>query len=157
MLNKVILIGNLGADPEIRTTESGASVASFRIACNDPYKDKDGNWQDGTEWITITAWHYLADRAQKRLKKGTTISVEGKFTTRKWVDGHDQTRYSSGIQAKKLLVLKGGIPADNARYTDEDAPPNYAVVESNKQPTAAVGAAAGAGEGSDEGREDLPF
>ena len=87
MVNRVILIGNLGADPEIKWLESGVSVARLRIATSENYKDKNSNeWKEVTEWHTVTMWRSLADRAEKSLRKGMQIYIEGKLTTRKWTD-----------------------------------------------------------------------
>ena len=83
MLNRVMLIGNLGADPEIKHLESGTSVANFSLATSESYKDKSGEWQDKTEWHNIVAWGKAADRTEK-LKKGQRIYLEGKLTTESW-------------------------------------------------------------------------
>ena len=85
MLNRVTLIGNLGKDPEIRTTESGVTRANFTLATNENYKDRNGNWQKSTEWHDLVMWRSMADRA-KVLRKGMLVYVEGKLTHRKWQD-----------------------------------------------------------------------
>ena len=78
MVNRVILIGNLGRDPEIRRLENGATVAKFPLATSESYRDKNGDWRDNTEWHNVVAWRALADRAGRNLKKGSLVYVEGK-------------------------------------------------------------------------------
>ena len=85
-INKVILIGNLGKDPEIRTLESGAKVANFTLATSEFYKDKEGKRVEQTEWHNIVLWRTLAETAEKWLKKGEKIYLEGKIRTRSWDD-----------------------------------------------------------------------
>ena len=92
MVNKVILIGNLGKDPEIRKLESGATVARFSLATNENYKDKSGEWQTQTEWHDVVLWRNLAERAENSLKKGFMIYLEGKLTTRSWEDQEGNKR-----------------------------------------------------------------
>ncbi len=111
-INKVILVGNLGKDPEVRTLESGAKVAQFSLATTESYKDKDGNWQDITEWHNIVMWRYNADKAEQNLRKGMQIYVEGKIRTRSWTDQNNQTRYTTDIIADKFIML--GRRSDNA-------------------------------------------
>jgi len=85
MINKVILVGNLGADPEVRTLENGTKVARISVATNENYQDKSGEWQKITEWHNVTAWRGLAERAENYLKKGQMVYVEGKKMARpKW-------------------------------------------------------------------------
>lgn len=104
-INKVILVGNLGKDPEVRTLENGAKVAQFSIATTESYKDKEGNWQDQTEWHNLVMWRFLAERAEQNLKKGMQIYVEGKLKTRSWVDQNQQTRYTTDILVDKFIML----------------------------------------------------
>lgn len=106
MVNRVILIGNLGADPEIKSLESGVSVARLRIATSENYKDKNTNeWKEVTEWHTVTMWRSLADRAEKSLRKGMQIYIEGKLTTRKWTDQEGKERYSTDVVANYLRIV----------------------------------------------------
>ncbi|UOQ73811.1 single-stranded DNA-binding protein [Hymenobacter cellulosilyticus] len=108
-INKVILVGNLGKDPEVRHLEGGSSVAHFTLATNDSYKDKSGNRVERTEWHNITAWRGLAEMAEKYLKKGQQIYVEGKLRTRQYQDKDNQTRYITEIVADEISML-GGRP-----------------------------------------------
>ena len=100
MVNKVILIGNLGRDPEIRYLEGNIAVARFSVATNESYKDKKGDWQTQTEWHDIVCWRNLAERAEKQLKKGSQVYLEGKLTHRKYQDkeGNGSVCHGSGSQ-----------------------------------------------------------
>lgn len=109
-LNKVLLIGNLGADPEVRSTPGGQQVANFRIACSESWKDQSGAKQERTEWVNIVAWRKLAEIAQKYLRKGSQIYVEGKLQTRTWEDkAGGGKRYATEILADEIKML-GGKP-----------------------------------------------
>lgn len=105
MINKVILVGNLGRDPEVRYLEGNVAVARFPLATNESYKDKSGNWQTRTEWHDIVLWRQLAERAEKSLKKGSLVFVEGKLTHRKWQDSQGQDRYTTEVVASVLRIL----------------------------------------------------
>jgi len=104
-INKVILVGNLGKDPEVRALESGVKVAQFSMATTESYKDNSGNWQDKTEWHNIVVWRYLAEKAESQLHKGSQVYIEGKITTRQWTDKDNNTRYTTEIIADKLMAL----------------------------------------------------
>ena len=105
MINKAILIGNLGADPELRYTQSGTPVASFRIATTERWKDKDGNQQEQTEWHNIVAWSRLAEICGEYLNKGSRVYIEGKLQTRKWQDQNGNDRYTTEIVAREMKML----------------------------------------------------
>ena len=111
-LNKVILIGNLGKDPEIRTTPGGAKVANFSIATTERYTDKQGQKVDKTEWHNIVMWRGLADVAERWLKKGAMVCIEGKLETRSWEKTPGDKRYSTDINASNMQMLgsKGEEP-----------------------------------------------
>ncbi len=107
-VNKVILIGNLGKDPELKYTPSGTAVAKFSLATNERYKDKSGEWQDRTEWHNIVAWQRLAEIAAEYLKKGRAVYVEGRIQTRSWDDKETgQKKYMTEIVANDLVLLGG--------------------------------------------------
>jgi single-strand DNA-binding protein len=108
-VNKVILVGNLGRDPETRTAASGTVVANLRVATTSREKDKDGNWSDHTEWHTVVAFGKVAENVARFLKKGRQIYVEGKLRTRKWQDKDGQDRYSTEVVADTVQFL-GGRP-----------------------------------------------
>jgi single-strand DNA-binding protein len=108
-VNKVILIGNLGKDPEIRYTPQGTAVATLALATNERFKDKDGNWQDRTEWHKVIAWQRLAEIAGEYLKKGRSVYIEGRLQTRSWEDKNThEKKYATEIVAQDLVLLGGG-------------------------------------------------
>src|ERR1700741_1028011 len=108
-VNKVILIGNLGKDPEVRYTPQGTAVATLTLATNERFKDKDGNWQDRTEWHRVIAWQRLGGNAGEYLKKGRSVYIEGKLQTRSWEDKNThEKKYSTEIVAQDLVLLGGG-------------------------------------------------
>lgn len=105
MINKVILIGNLGADVELRYTQSGAPVASFRVATTERWKGQDGQMQEQTEWHSIVAWKRLAEICGEHLHKGSRVYIEGKLQTRKWQDQNGNDRYTTEIVAREMKML----------------------------------------------------
>jgi len=121
-VNKVILVGNLGKDPEVRHLEGGTSVAHFTLATNESYKDKQGNRVERTEWHNISAWRGLAELAEKYLKKGSQIYVEGKLRTRQYQDKDQQTRYITEIIAEEISLL-GGRPGGGSAAAASPTPP----------------------------------
>ena len=107
MLNKVMIIGNLGKDPEIRYTQAGSSVASFNVATTERFKDKNGQQQDQTEWHRIVAWSRLAEICGEYLHKGSKVYIEGKLQTRKWTDKNGNEKYTTEIIAREMKMLDG--------------------------------------------------
>lgn len=103
----MILVGRLGADPEVRTLEGGTKVASIRLATTERYKDKNGNQQENTEWHNVVLWRGLAEITEKYLKKGDQLYVEGRIKTRKWTDQNSVDRYSTDIVANEMTMLGG--------------------------------------------------
>jgi single-strand DNA-binding protein len=109
-LNKVLLIGNLGKDPELRYTPGGVPVASFSIATNESWKDQDGNLQERTEWHNIVAWRKLAEICGEYLKKGKKVYIEGRIQTRSYDDKNTGAkRYITEIVADNMIMLDGGV------------------------------------------------
>ena len=106
-VNKVILVGNLGKDPEVRYLEGGTAVANFSLATTESYKDKQGNRIEQTEWHNIVVWRGLAEGAEKYLKKGSQVYVEGKLRTRSYDDKDGVKRYSTEIVADNMTMLGG--------------------------------------------------
>ncbi|MBI1226156.1 MAG: single-stranded DNA-binding protein [Bacteroidetes bacterium] len=106
MLNRVTLIGRLGKDPEVRRLESGAAVAKFSLATSESYKDKDGNKVETTEWHNIIVWRSQAEIAEKFLKKGMLIYVEGKLTYREYTDKDNVKKYFTEIVASNFQMLE---------------------------------------------------
>lgn len=106
-VNKVILVGNLGKDPELRYTPSGAAVVTFSIATTERYKDREGNRQEKTEWHNIVAWRQLAEICGKFLHKGKQVYIEGKIQTRSYDDRDGNKRYITEIVADQMQMLGG--------------------------------------------------
>jgi single-strand DNA-binding protein len=106
-LNKVMIIGNLGKDPEVRYTASGTAVASFSVATTEKFKGKSGDWEEKTEWHNVTLWARLAEIAGEYLAKGKTVYIEGRLQTRKWQDKDGKDRYTTEIVGEKMQMLSG--------------------------------------------------
>jgi single-strand DNA-binding protein len=107
-VNKVILIGNLGKDPEVKFTPQGTPVAKITLATNERFKDKDGHWQDRTEWHNVVLWQRLAEIAGEYLKKGGKVYIEGRLQTRSWDDKTSgQKKYMTEVVASDLVLLGG--------------------------------------------------
>ena len=104
-VNKVILIGNLGKDPEVRYLDNGVAVANFSLATTENYKNKEGERVSQTEWHNIVLWRGLAEIAEKFLKKGSAVYIEGKIRSRKWEDKEGNTRYTTEILADNMTML----------------------------------------------------
>ena len=146
-VNKVILIGNLGKDPEVRHLENGVAVASFPIATTESYKDRTtGERRDQTEWHNIVLWRGLADVSEKYLKKGDSVYIEGKLRTRSW-EKDGITRYTTEIVADNMTMLGG------SRGSSSPPPPD-------QEPVSQRESASSGGTGSssqEEATDDLPF
>src|SRR3954453_1573893 len=107
-VNKVILLGNLGKDPEVKYTPSGTPVAKITLATNERFKDKSGEWQDRTEWHNVVLWQRLAEIAGEYLKKGGKVYIEGRLQTRSWDDKTSgQKKYMTEVVASDLILLGG--------------------------------------------------
>ncbi|HZP16668.1 MAG TPA: single-stranded DNA-binding protein [Terriglobales bacterium] len=115
-INKVILLGNLGKDPEVKYTPQGKPVAKFSLATNERYKDKDGQWQDRTEWHNIVLWERLAEIAGEYLKKGSKVYIEGRIRTDSWDDKQSgQKKYMTTIIGQDLVLLSGREGGESSR------------------------------------------
>jgi single-strand DNA-binding protein len=112
-INKVILIGNLGVDPESRTTPSGLTVTNIRIATSERRKGQGGEWTEETEWHRVVLFDRVAETAREYLRKGSQVYIEGQLQTRKWQDQQGQDRYTTEIRARDMQML-GGRPGAGA-------------------------------------------
>lgn len=156
-INKVILVGNLGKDPEVRYLESKVAVCNFSLATSESYKDKTGNWVEQTEWHNIVLWRGLAEVAEKYLKKGSRVYLEGKIRTRSYDDKDGNKKYITEIVGDNMVMLDSrqeGMGAPNSG--------GYQQPMSSPQPQTAVSEPAGAqtaATSSDKGsyEDDLPF
>ena len=146
-VNKAILIGNLGADPEIRYTSGGQGVANFRIATNRVYNDRNGQRQEQTEWHNIVAWGKLAEICERYLKKGSSVYIEGRIQTRSWEDQSGQRRWTTEIVAQQMTMLGSGAGARGDFERGETAP-------MDEEYTGPPGGGSGTVE---EEEDDLPF
>jgi len=161
-VNKVILVGNLGRDPETRYTTGGDAVTNIRVATTDTWKDKNGEKQEKTEWHKCIVWNtkttQLADIVERYLKKGDKVYVEGRIEYRQWQDKENQTRYVTEINVRELLMLSGrpgGAPADDGE----------GAARKPARSAAPAGGAAGSAGGDfedfkgtlEEADDDLPF
>lgn len=159
MVNRVILIGNLGSDPEVRTLESGAMVAKMSVATNENYKDRSGEWQTQTEWHDVVLWRSLAERAQSTLKKGSQVYLEGKLTHRSWEDQNGAKRRTTEVVAsyfRSITRREGGggsnyFPSEEPAGMTSSTPPSGDTTPAPKpaqpEPVASTTEAA----------DDLPF
>lgn len=141
-INKVILVGHLGKDPEVRHLENGVNVASFSLATTETITNKSGERQDLTEWHNIVVWRGLADVAEKYLKKGKLIYLEGKIRTRSWDDKEGIKRYTTEIVADTFTMLgkkEDGNNNQGSTNVKQDLPSASEIVNSS------------------EGEDDLPF
>ena len=166
-LNKVLLIGNVGKDPEIRHLQGGASVATITLATSERYRDRNGESREMTEWHTIIAWRQLADLAENYIRKGSQIYVEGKIRSRSWDDQNGQKRYVTEIQADTIQLLgrRGDNPGAPAQPQGQHHPqqgynqPSYGTpaqphhAPAPQQTTPMVNPA----DLNDDGTDDLPF
>jgi single-strand DNA-binding protein len=147
-LNKVTLIGNLGNDPEVRSTTGGNRVATFSLATSRTWNDASGAKQEKTEWHRCVVWNtkgsQLADIVEKYVKKGDKLYVEGRIEYRQWQDKDGQTRYSTEINVRELIMIGGKGSGD---FGGESAPPRRAAAPAPK---------ARAGAGGSEDFEDFP-
>lgn len=136
-VNKVILVGRLGKDPELKYTQGGTAVANFSVATDETWKDQSGEKQQKTEWHNIVAWKKLAEICGEHLKKGQQVYLEGKLQTRKWEDG-ETTKYKTEVVLSNMVMLgkkddnggsgsskksnQGGSSSEDLGITDEDIP-----------------------------------
>lgn len=153
-VNKVILVGNLGADPETRYTPSGDCVTNIRIATTDKWKDKaSGEMKEQTEWHRINFWGRLAEVAAEHLKKGASVYVEGSLRTRKWQDKDGQDRYSTEIRADHMQFL-GKREGGSGSAPREDSAPRGGEARGGADQKTAAKKPAGK---FDDMADDIPF
>lgn len=132
-VNKVILIGNLGKDPEIRYLESGVPIANFSLATSESYTDKtSGERRNQTEWHNIVLWRGLAEVAEKYLKKGQKVYIEGKLRTRSWNDKEGNTKYTTEIVAENMTMLTPRSEETTSQNQKPTYPPSS---EEEKKPS----------------------
>ena len=123
-VNKVILVGRLGQNPEVRYTPSGAAVANFSIATSESWMDKGGQKQERTEWHRIVVWGKLAELCNQYLSKGRQVYVEGRLQTREWQDKTGQTKYTTEVQAQTVQFLGSGQQASQGQHAPSPSSPS---------------------------------
>jgi single-strand DNA-binding protein len=137
-VNKVILVGHLGADPEVRYTQNGTAVANIRIATNESYNDKNtGERVERTEWHRVVAWNKLAEIVGQYLTKGRQVYIEGRLQTRQWQDNDGNTRYTTEIRASDMVMLGGRgseAPAGSGGGSGSGGEPEFAPVGGDAAP-----------------------
>ena len=152
-VNKVILIGNLGADPELKYTPSNRPVCNLSLATNEVFKDKSGQRQERTEWHRVTVWGDSAENCSKYLAKGRTVYIEGRLQTRSWDDKEGKKRYSTEVVADRVVFLgSGGGGAEGGGRRSGGR--SWGGDESQSAPAAAAEPDAGGPPPSDD---DIPF
>jgi single-strand DNA-binding protein len=158
-INKVILVGNLGADPETRYTPSGAAVANVSVATTDSWKDRQtGEQNEKTEWHKVVFFNRLAGIVGEYLKKGSQVYIEGRLQTRKWQDQNGQDRYSTEIVANEMQMLGGR--GGTANFGDDRAaarPAQQQPAPAAAQPPAPAAPQPAKAAASDEFDDDIPF
>lgn len=127
-LNKAQIIGNLGADPEIRSTTSGTRVATLSVATSRSWTDRSGQKQEKTEWHRVVCWDKLAEICERYLKRGDRVYIEGRIEYRQWEGQDGQTRYTTEIRAREMIMLGGSGDAGGSRSSDRSS---YANVSSS--------------------------
>lgn len=146
-LNKVMIIGRLGVDPEMRYTPSGSPVTSFRVAVGRQWRDGNGESREETEWFSVVAWNKLAEICNQYLTKGTRVYIEGRLQTRSWEDTQSgQTRYKTEVIANDMIILDSREGRPGRDPGDDAAPPR----DAPRQPRAPQPP-------PDIGDEDIPF
>ena len=162
-LNKAMIIGNLGRDPEMRYTPGGQAVTQFTVAVNRNFRGQDGEWQEETEWFRVVAWGQTGERAAENLRKGGKVYVEGRIQTRQWEDNTGAKRYTTELIADRVTNLE--------RRPREDGDPGFTPRPSAARPTEGAATPAGGGAGAPAGTggardgdpldhsdlDDLPF
>lgn len=154
-VNLVILVGNVGKDPDVHTFDNGTKKASFTLATSEKFKDRDGNVQEKTEWHNVVCWRNTAEIAEKFVKKGTQVYVQGKITTRKWQDQNGQDRYTTEIDINTLQLL--GRKQDRDGY--QQSQPAYGQPQPTYQapPAAAPAPTPDPSQSLEPQSDDLPF
>jgi single-strand DNA-binding protein len=153
-VNKVILVGNLGADPELKYTPSNRPVCNLSVATNEVFKDKSGQRQERTEWHRVTVWGDQAENCSKYLAKGRMVYLEGRLQTRSWDDKDGKKRYSTEVVADRVVFLSGGAGAGEgggARRSSGGGRPGW-----GEEPAGAPSGAADAGP-PPPSDDDIPF
>lgn len=159
-LNKCLIIGNLGKDPEMRYTPSGQAVTQFTVATNRRWKGQNDEWQEETEWFRVVVWAQQAERVAERLRKGNKVFVEGRIQTRQWEDQTGQKRYTTELVANQVTSLErreredGDFPPPDE---DRSATPSAASAGGERSGSTASASGQRPGNPAGDDYDDLPF
>lgn len=156
-LNKVMIIGRLGTDPEMRYTPSGSPVTTFRVATSRQWKDSNGESREETEWFSVVTWNKLAEICSQYLNKGTRVYLEGRLQTRSWDDQQTgQTRYKTEVVASDMIILDNR-EGRNMRESSHSAEDDYQPPRDAPRSSYRGGSGGGYAPPPDIGDEDIPF
>ncbi len=155
-INKVMLIGNLGKDPEIRYMPSGDAIANLTLATTENWKDKSGEKQEKTEWHRVSMFGRLAEIAGEYLKKGSSVYIEGKLQTRKWQDKDGNDRYTTEIVANEMKML-GGRASSGGDTGMDQSEPRQSRPAGKPAATSSAASKPASGSGFDDMEDDIPF
>ena len=150
--NKIIIVGNLGRDPELRYTPQGIAVCNFSLATNEKKRDKSGELQDVTTWFRVTLWRNQAENAAKYLTKGRPVYIEGRLGVEEWTDRDGKTRYTLEVQATDMQFISAGARGEEGEYSGASQPAEFAG-PADRSATGAATAPAPTPSGDD----DIPF
>jgi single-strand DNA-binding protein len=148
-INKALILGNLGADPEVRYTQTNTAIANFNVATTERYRDGNGEMKETTEWHRIVAWGRLAEIAQQYLRKGSPVFIEGTIQTRQWEDKDGQKRYTTEIKALTLQLL--GSKSSETSMEDRGPAPSAGSSKAPAKPSVVVN------DSFNDMDDDLPF
>jgi single-strand DNA-binding protein len=146
--NKIIIVGNLGKDPELRYTPQGTAVCSFSVATNEKRKDKSGEMQDVTTWFRVTLWNRQAENASKYLSKGRPVYIEGRLRVEEWTDRDGNNRYTLEVQGSDMQFLGGGSGEEMSHEAPSEN--DFAPADSSQRAAAAPSTPA-------QADDDIPF
>jgi single-strand DNA-binding protein len=151
--NKIIIVGNLGRDPELRYTPQGIAVCSFTMATNEKRRDKSGDLQDVTTWFKVTLWRQQAENASKYLSKGSAVYIEGRLRIEEWTDRDNNNRYTLDVQATEMQFIgsRSDGPSGEFSGSPDDSEPSFSGPPAEK----ASDSSAASSKGADD--DDIPF
>ena len=159
--NKIIVVGNLGRDPELRYTPQGVAVCSFSMATNERRRDKSGEMQDITTWFKITLWREKAETAAKYLTKGSTVYIEGRLRIEEWTDRDNNNRYTLDVQATDMQFIgsrgEGGGGGDYTGGAPHEDEPAYSGGGASSAAASSGGSSAPASTPAPDADDDIPF
>jgi single-strand DNA-binding protein len=148
--NKIIIVGNLGRDPELRYTPQGVAVCNFSLATNEKKRDKSGEMQDVTTWFRITLWRNQAENAAKYLTKGSPVYIEGRLGVEEWTDRDGKNRYTLEVQGTEMHFISAGARGAGDEYSGESSAPAEFAGPADRSSGAATAPAP-------SGDDDIPF